>query len=57
MYAIRSYYEIDPRSQYDMTADGERFLVISATAGAVEGGRMILVQNWFGELERLAPPR
>jgi len=40
-----------------MTADGERFLFISATAGAVEGGRMILVQNWFGELERLAPPR
>ena len=51
------YLQIDPRSQYDMTADGERFLVISATAGAVEGGRMILVQNWFGELERLAPPR
>lgn len=48
------YFQPDPRSQYDMTADGERFLVISSTAGSTED-RLILVQNWRAELERLAP--
>lgn len=56
LFPWRYYFEIDPRSQYDMTADGERFLVISNTGGDAGDARMILVQNWSAELERLAPP-
>jgi hypothetical protein len=41
--------------QFDMTTDGERFIVISDLTGSIDGGRMILVQNWFEELERLVP--
>jgi hypothetical protein len=38
--------------QYDVTPDGERFLFIRRV-GASQQSRMILVQNFFEELERL----
>ena len=41
---------------YDVTPDGQRFLMIKANVGG-EGpsSRVILVQNWFEELRRLVP--
>ena len=45
---------IAPRS-YDISADGERFLAIRGPRGAVGGAEIIVVQNWFTELERLVP--
>ena len=42
--------------QWDMTPDGERFLVIavdSATATDSPREQIIVVQDWFTELERL----
>jgi hypothetical protein len=51
----RYYSAVDPRSQFDMTADGERFLVISTTSGNVDTARMIPVQNWFEELKSRVP--
>jgi serine/threonine-protein kinase len=41
---------------YDIAPDGERFLMIKQ-AGADEGSatELILVQNWFQDLERLVP--
>jgi hypothetical protein len=51
-YAIGNSY-----SYFDMAADGERFLMISSSEadGEAAAFRTILVQNWLGELERLAP--
>jgi serine/threonine-protein kinase len=40
--------------QYDVTADGERFIMIRPMGVGVES-RLILVQNFFEELRRIAP--
>jgi eukaryotic-like serine/threonine-protein kinase len=45
---------------YDVSADGQRFLMIKEISGADErppSARIILVQNWFEELKRLVPTR
>ena len=46
------------RPQYDVTADGLRFLMQAAGSGADASEtrpRMVVVQNWFEELKRLVP--
>jgi hypothetical protein len=40
--------------RYDVTADGQRFLVATPTDEAVSAP-VTVVLNWFGELRRLAP--
>ena len=43
---------------YDVTPDGQRFLMITATGGAEETSAppsLIVVENWFEELRRLVP--
>ena len=43
---------------FDMTPDGERFLMITASGGAEDTSAppsLVLVQNWFEELRRLVP--
>jgi serine/threonine-protein kinase len=45
---------------YDVSADGQRFLMIKEISGADErptSARIILVQNWFEELKRLVPTK
>ena len=37
----------------DVTANGERFLIVESTIGA--RGELQVVLNWFEELERLVP--
>ena len=41
---------------YDVSLDGQQFLALKE--GSVEGTteQIIVVQNWFEELRRLAPP-
>ena len=44
--------------QYDVTADGKRFLMIKDAAsdgGAQTRNQIVVVQNWFDELKRLVP--
>jgi serine/threonine-protein kinase len=45
-----------PRPQYDVTADGKRFLIV-AEAAATSADRLtiVIVQNWLEELRRLLP--
>ena len=57
-------YLVRPRSgagrMYDVSADGQRFLMIKESSGADErppSARIILVQNWFEELKRLVPTK
>jgi len=51
-----NYVGYTPGRAYDVAPDGERFLMIKQ-AGLEEGSaqELILVQNWFQELERLVP--
>ncbi len=46
-----------PRPQYDVTADGQRFLMLAPLPGEslTDQSRIVVVQNWFEELKRLVP--
>jgi hypothetical protein len=58
LYNVRSFGAFG--RMYDVSADGQRFLVIKETPGADESppsARIILVQNWFEELKRLVPTK
>jgi hypothetical protein len=49
-----------PRPQYDVTADGQRFLLLASVPGtnaSVARPRMVVVQNWFDELKRRVPTK
>jgi len=41
-------------ANYDVDADG-RFLMITPESVSVEESSLVVVQNWFTELNRLAP--
>ena len=40
---------------YDVTKDGQHFIVIKSNGPGTATGRVVLVDNWFQELQRLAP--
>ncbi len=40
---------------YDVSPDGERFLMIRQVEDASTTPQIIVVQNWFEELRRAAP--
>jgi hypothetical protein len=45
---------------YDVSADGQRFLMIKETSVADErppSPRIVIVQHWFEELKRLVPTK
>ena len=46
------------RTAYDVSLDGQRFLLIKAIDDTSDGDlpQIVVVQNWFEELNRLAPP-
>ena len=45
-----------PRPQYDVTADGQRFLILTQGADAsADRVTVVVVQNWLEELKRLVP--
>ena len=47
-------YAVSKGRMYDVQPDGERFLMIKdAVVG--DPSQVVLVQNWFEELERLVP--
>ena len=39
---------------YDISPDGERFLMIKESAGG-DSAELVVVLNWFEELKRLVP--
>jgi hypothetical protein len=43
------------RSTYDVTADGQRFLVLLPQEGDQAQAKLIVVLNWFEEVRRLVP--
>ena len=56
LFEIDNYSQTIPLRNYDVTADGQRFLMIQHVARQRETVTAIhFVQNWFQELERLVP--
>ena len=49
--------EFPTGGQYDLAPDGQRFLMVKegAATGDATPAEIVLVQNWFDELERLVP--
>lgn len=40
----------------DISPDGQRFLMINYQKGELKpADKLVLIQNWFDELERIAP--
>lgn len=44
-----------PHAWYDVTADGQRFLMLRPVEDTSSTPQLVLVQNWFEELKRLVP--
>jgi eukaryotic-like serine/threonine-protein kinase len=49
------YYSAGPARPYEPSADGNRFLMMREGGSAQRATHIVVVQNWFEELERLAP--
>jgi hypothetical protein len=47
-----------PRAYYDVTADGQRFLMLRPVQGAASAPpQLVLIQNWTEELKQRVPTR
>ncbi len=49
-----------PRAQYDVTADGQRFLMLAPSPGtdtSVARPHVVVVENWFEELKARVPTK
>ncbi len=51
-YAV-AYY--GSTSNYDITDDGQRFVMVKSSAQTINGSTLRVVLNWFEELKRLVP--
>ncbi len=55
-----SYVGLPARQSFDVSSDGQRFLMIRKVAGTAlpaQRPRVVVVQNWFTELEQLVPSK
>lgn len=41
-------------SNYDVTADGQRFLMVKEQSGSIDGTKVVVVLNWAEQLKELA---
>ncbi len=56
VFAFGGYFVGTPGRTYDISPDGERFLMIKESGSdETSSTEFILVQNWFEELKRLVP--
>ena len=46
---------LPPLQNYDLSPDGDRFVMIRSGGDATELSQIVIVQNWFEELKRLVP--
>jgi hypothetical protein len=42
---------------YDVTADGQRFIMLKSSPQAAAGTQIIVVENWLEELKQRVPVR
>jgi Tol biopolymer transport system component/predicted Ser/Thr protein kinase len=55
MLPLEGFLVFNTYKDYDITADGKRFLLIVPVAGAMRPPRISVVQNWFEELKARVP--
>jgi hypothetical protein len=48
-------YFTGPNRNYDVSPDGQRFLMIKESEEQPSAAQLIVVLNWFEELKRLVP--
>jgi len=51
------YLTSGPGPTFDVSHDGDRFLMIKESSARGQSARIVIVQNWFDELKRLVPTR
>ena len=44
-------------ANYDVTPDGQRFIMLQPSAQPAAGTQIVVVENWLEELKRRVPPR
>ncbi len=54
-FALEFYPTSDSFGLYDVTPDGQRFVMIDASESDPPPIELVLVQNWAEELKRLVP--
>ena len=50
-----NYFALQGGRSYDVSPDGERFLMITQVDDRDSELQIVVVQNWFEELKRLVP--
>ena len=50
------YLSLQGGRTYEVSPDGERFLIIKPIDSSDTETKIIVVTNWFEELNRIAPP-
>lgn len=55
LFSASEYRRDFYHAAYDVTADGQRFLMIRASKSGSVDEELVVVENWFKELNRLAP--
>ena len=54
LFSMDPYYE-GLNLNWDISPDGQRFLMVKRSEATVARSSIVLVQNWFEELTRLVP--
>ena len=54
LFDATGYFELATSRVFDVSADGKRFLMLKSAqaANAAERPRIVVVQNWFEEIEQ-----
>jgi hypothetical protein len=55
LFSAKEYRSDFYHAAYDVTADGQRFVMIRVSESGSFDEQLIVVENWFEELQRLAP--
>ena len=55
LFSAKEYRSDFYHAAYDVTADGQRFVMIRVSESGSLHEQLIVVENWFEELQRLAP--
>ena len=51
----RHFYDSGSGGDYDVMPDGQHFIMLDESATEPRPTGLVLVENWFEELERLVP--
>jgi hypothetical protein len=55
LFSAKEYRRDSYHAAYDVTANGQRFVMIRISESGSIDQQLIIVENWFEELQRLAP--